>query len=312
MSIFERVDFYGQLNHRESHDDTARGFFSLAATFCSLWVVITLAPLIGCAPSDTEMRPDQEVSGLSPTARPQTRSPVGALQISLGDIQRICPVTLISSQIALTAARCIQGINTSAMRIYFEEAVDTNFPAIQVNAVLIHPLYMGVNSAIDGLLLEELRAGRDAALDEVISYDLAVLQLQEASSAEQLSPVGANLLPEAPGFSVNISTYELVGTPSLLARQVEDSVTVDGIYPTLIRLPLSPAARGFCTSGAGTPILAAVDGRPTVLAVGTLASCEVGAGLYTRLDVHSAFIQDALAGAVRDREVYRIDREAGP
>ncbi len=202
-----------------------------------------------------------------------------------------CSGTLITPNVVLTAAHCLEGMNTSTIQIMFGNAVGSG-TYVQTSEALMHPDYDTYN----------------------ITNDIALIRLAGSAPANVIPipalPPGLALTTADEGSSIEISGFGQTETQSSgdkLHVNVNLSKVCPGpggcsfgsgwAEPKTIGYPRTPG--GTCYGDSGGPAFFARNGQQYVVGVTSYGDqgCTVW-GVSTKVDDFSTFISGFTGGVV--------------
>ena len=270
----------------------------------SLNVLITsllgLTLIFGCASNEDGlmMEPLDDSTSLSDVDinRPSTTfdDPVGALIVN-GSLtgNAVCSVVMISNTHGVTAAHCLTvGTAPTAYQVSFESPVIVSNGGATVLAVYVHPQWTGnVAPAIEHI--QNVQRSEPSSLQSTPWYDLAVIQLVEP--IPDGVRYGLSALPSGGLLSIN-GDYFQSGANGI--TRASEAISVSHITSSTFTVLTSSIISQSGGGAGGIVSVANVNGSNDSL-VGVLSMGLSGAGaLFTRLDAHSRFIQDAMIGSL--------------
>ncbi len=205
-----------------------------------------------------------------------------ALYLRSADGEGVCTGTLVASNVVLTAAHCVDGLQAAV--VIFGTNLDTATEVRNVDAAVVHPSYAPRAPGTGGW------------------NDLALFRFQGTAPA---SAKIANILTSAASLKKGLKSVAAGFGTTLANGRGQDEGTLRKVTLTLqnpayekteLLFPLSSTGGSTCHGDSGGPAYATLNGKLTLIGVtsrGTGADCR-NVSIFTSVAAHAAFIQKTI------------------
>ena len=191
-----------------------------------------------------------------------------------------CTGTLISTNVVVTAAHCVEASSTTP-EVFFGSDVTLPGQARAVSCVRRHPTF-------------------DRS---TLANDLAIVVLDEPATIAPATLGTSALDSTFTGTSLRIVGFGRgQGSGAIAGSKMQGTTLVTAVFPSSFTARPGPAQA--CEGDSGGPAFLLVDGQERLVGVTSAgdAACEVSAS-YTRIDPYVPFIQRYVEAAARTEEV---------
>ena len=191
-----------------------------------------------------------------------------------------CTGTLISTNVVVTAAHCVEASSTTP-EVFFGSDVTLPGQARAVSYVRRHPTF-------------------DRS---TLANDLAIVVLDEPATIAPATLGTTALDSTFTGTSLRIVGFGRgQGSGAIAGSKMQGTTLVTAVFPSSFTARPGPAQA--CEGDSGGPAFLLVDGQERLVGVTSAgdAACEVSAS-YTRIDPYVPFIQRYVEAAARTEEV---------
>lgn len=254
----------------------ARECFTTPAWFAG--VVLALLAAGGCSDTAPPRTAGFAIVAGTPTTTEPAVVALAARRLSCGQpLLNTCSGVLIGARVVLTAAHCLDKVDTDQLLVVFGDNVadQKTRHVIGVLDALVHPDFVLSTNTHDIALL--------LLADDPPATPLAINRapLDQALAGELARMVGFG--PAAPG-SADPGGIKLSGTATI--SQVD-----------ALSFSVTPAPSMSCTGDSGGPVFVAIDGKEVVAGITTWGDLQCATfAVNLRTDAYAGFIDGALAG----------------
>lgn len=225
-----------------------------------------------------------ELIGGRPTLAGEFAATGALLRERGGQLSVVCAGTLVASRVVVTAAHCLAPDSDEPLYFALPEA---NASMVAVKRQLLHPAY-SVQPARD-VVLHDIGVAELAATPDTARQELLPVEAPRSGTKVVIVGYGSSQLP------VTIAHEQSAGDAEVIALD-EYELTIGG-----------SGDQANCTGDSGGPAFYTdASGQRRIIGVVSRAAdpddpCE-GDSIYTRIDTHLDFIQDAIEQASAESE----------